>query len=427
MNKQRLTNATIVVCALTVLGLLAVPETEVLAYGLTGKSWSGPTATYYVNPNFNDPSAGSTDDQLLAVRSGADEWKMSGEGNFQFVYGGQTAIATVALDGYNTVFYGGADGGGALAVCWYWFSGSNLSAFDIEFYDRDGAFDIVWAIDPTPTQFDIQGVACHEFGHALGMDHSGVAGATMYPSVSAGVTANRSIDPDDIAGYQAMYGSGSPTAPVVTSVTPDSGWIDGGYQVTIDGSWFPVSGNSVEIGGVQATNVTRVASSRLTCTVASATEPGKEDVAVIAGGQSGSLTNGFEYESLRNTSTPALGTWQYLEARIPAAPGVFFQGCVSLGNSGIPCNSFGDPSDNRIIPVEVDWLLDYTVRYPQNAISFDIQGFLDGTGDHTFRVHVPNLPSLSGVTFYVCYVTGDMGGSPSGISYIGNSVPIVVP
>ena len=118
---------------------------------------------------------------VFAVRSGADEWKMSGEGNFQFNYGGQSGLTTVALDGTNVVFYSTADGGGALAVCWYWFTGADMTAFDIEFYDRDGGFDFEWALDPSGNQFDIQSVACHEFGHALGMDHSGVAGATMSP------------------------------------------------------------------------------------------------------------------------------------------------------------------------------------------------------------------------------------------------------
>ena len=425
--KQHATNMAVTVCALTVFGLLAVPETQVLAYNLTGKSWTGPTAAYRVNPNFADAAAGSASDQMLALRSGADEWKISGQGNFTFSYGGTTAVNTVALDGINAVYYAGGDGGGALAVCWYWFSGSNMTAFDIEFYDRDGTFDFVWSVNPTPGQFDIEGVACHEFGHALGMDHSGVPGATMYPSVSAGDTALRSLHADDMAGYQSIYGSGSPATPEVTGVTPDTGWIDGGYNVTIEGSWFPAAGVSVAFDGVAASNVVRVASSRITCDVPAGMTPNLVDVSAATGGQTGTLTGGFNHLSMRNNSTPAFGSLQTLEVRVPAAPNVFFQGAVSLGNAGIPCNSFGDPLDTRVIPLSIDWILNYTVGDPNNGLTSNIQGFTDASGTRIWQVFIPNAPQLSGMTFYACYVTGDMGGSQSGVSYIGNAVAIVVP
>ena len=425
--KQYATNVSITLCALTVFGVLAVPETGVLAYNLTGKSWSVPTATYHVNPNFVDSAAGTASDQTLALRSGADEWKMSGQGNFAFAYGGDTAITAVALDGTNAVYYAGGDGGGALAVCWYWFMGSNMSAFDIEFYDRDGGTDFVWSVDPSPSEFDIQGVACHEFGHALGMDHSGVAGATMYPSVAPGNTAIRSLDSDDIAGYQSLYGSGSPSSPDVTSVTPDFGWIDGGYNVTIEGSWFPSSGVAVSFDGIAATNVDRVASSRITCDVPAGVTPNLVDVSVTAGAHVATLTGGFNHLSIRNNSTPTAGSLQTLEVRVPAAPNVFFQGAVSMGNGGIPCGSFGDPLDTRVIPLSLDWILDYTVGDPSNGLTSNIQGFTDGSGTRIWQVFIPSAPQLSGMTFYASYVTGDMGGSQSGISYIGNAVAIVFP
>ena len=93
--KQYATNVSITLCALTVFGVLAVPETGVLAYNLTGKSWSGPTATYHVHQNFVDSAAGTASDQTLALRSGADEWKMAGQGTFACASGGATAITAV--------------------------------------------------------------------------------------------------------------------------------------------------------------------------------------------------------------------------------------------------------------------------------------------------------------------------------------------
>ncbi len=60
----------------------------------------------------------------------------------------------------------------------------------------------------------------HEFGHALGLDHSKDASTVMYPTLGAG---NPDLGAGDIAGIQALYGtlpSQSPTpTPVPTSLT----------------------------------------------------------------------------------------------------------------------------------------------------------------------------------------------------------------
>ena len=50
--------------------------------------------------------------------------------------------------------------------------------------------------------FDVQDVAAHELGHLLGLDHSGVAGATLYPYVSPSVIGHRSVAVDDANGIR---------------------------------------------------------------------------------------------------------------------------------------------------------------------------------------------------------------------------------
>ena len=49
-------------------------------------------------------------------------------------------------------------------------------------------------------------VAVHEFGHSLGLYHTGVHGAIMYPYYT-GYVPNMQLHSDDIAGIQSLYGT----------------------------------------------------------------------------------------------------------------------------------------------------------------------------------------------------------------------------
>jgi hypothetical protein len=63
----------------------------------------------------------------------------------------------------------------------------------------------VWTISTPPTGIDLVSVAAHEFGHAIGLAHSTVSTALMYPYYSG---AHRFLDADDIAGIRSLYGAG---------------------------------------------------------------------------------------------------------------------------------------------------------------------------------------------------------------------------
>ncbi|KAK1562346.1 hypothetical protein Q3G72_010514 [Acer saccharum] len=75
------------------------------------------------------------------------------------------------------------------------------------FPPTDGRFhydaDEQWAVGATPNSFDLETVALHEIGHLLGLGHSEVEGAIMYPSISTGVT--KGLHRDDIDGIKALY------------------------------------------------------------------------------------------------------------------------------------------------------------------------------------------------------------------------------
>lgn len=62
--------------------------------------------------------------------------------------------------------------------------------------------------DGCSNEFYMEGVQVHEIGHGLGLGHTNVNGATMYPSVSACNNGPATIEADDAAGINALYGGG---------------------------------------------------------------------------------------------------------------------------------------------------------------------------------------------------------------------------
>jgi hypothetical protein len=54
-------------------------------------------------------------------------------------------------------------------------------------------------------EYDIDGIMAHEVGHVIGIGHSNVSGATMYPSVSSCNTGNRSLAADDNNAKNDLY------------------------------------------------------------------------------------------------------------------------------------------------------------------------------------------------------------------------------
>lgn len=106
--------------------------------------------------------------------------------------------------------------------------GSCLAATFTGYYDQrsDGTYrifdaDIVtngrysWTTeseaDGCSSEFYMEGVQVHEVGHVLGLGHTDVTGATMYPSVSSCNNGPATIENDDAAGIVALYGSSGPS------------------------------------------------------------------------------------------------------------------------------------------------------------------------------------------------------------------------
>ncbi|HEY0156535.1 MAG TPA: matrixin family metalloprotease [Thermoanaerobaculia bacterium] len=54
-------------------------------------------------------------------------------------------------------------------------------------------------------EYDIDGIMVHEVGHVIGIAHSNVVGATMYPTVSSCNYNNRTLEADDRAAMNDLY------------------------------------------------------------------------------------------------------------------------------------------------------------------------------------------------------------------------------
>jgi hypothetical protein len=88
--------------------------------------------------------------------------------------------------------------------------------------------------------FDLQSVATHEFGHALGLGHSGIAHAVMFPAGDTGESQQRTLSTDDLIAVSFLYPSSNFASYLGTisgQVTfPNIGGVYAAHVVALDAS-----------------------------------------------------------------------------------------------------------------------------------------------------------------------------------------------
>ena len=188
--------------------LVAVCGSRPSAYSLTGPRWQTAVVTYYVNP----ANSGMADaDAIAAIQAAAATWNAVGAG-IQLQYGGLTTESGLTSNGKNIIFFGGTSGGLLADTYWWGDCCGHYVDIDTDFFTGFATFF------PGSTGcvngYYLQDTATHEFGHMLGLWHSSIPTATMYPNENWCSTDWRTLDPDDVAGLLALY------PPVVSAPPP---------------------------------------------------------------------------------------------------------------------------------------------------------------------------------------------------------------
>lgn len=192
------------------------PQTGIAQYSASGTYWTKRTLVYAIGPS--PLPAGLTLAQVEnAIAQAFALW--SAPTGLTFT----KRVGTEPVD-IEIFFATGEHGDGVpfdgawnvLAHAFYPSSNAGSYAGDVHFDNAER-----WTVSTSTTgdAVDLVTVAAHEFGHSLGLGHSSIANALMYPMYSG---AHRHLAPDDVAGIQSIYGASTITlAPTAQHVTDE--------------------------------------------------------------------------------------------------------------------------------------------------------------------------------------------------------------
>jgi predicted Zn-dependent protease len=193
---------TIYALAILTVGALAAP-----AFGYTLLSprrvWKTTPVTVAVYNQGNSKITDS-DGGVTAVANAIKTWGIVNSAVTSVAAVRGTAPATITLNDNGHVCNGSCLA--ATLTGYYHTEGSNTYIDDADIYTNT-KIDMTSSREPDGCsgEYDIDGIMVHEVGHVIGLGHSTVSGATMYPSVSACNFNNRTLEADDLAGKNDLY------------------------------------------------------------------------------------------------------------------------------------------------------------------------------------------------------------------------------
>jgi len=186
------------------------PAKSPTCYKLMGVSWKSLPVSYVINPTNGDGLTESFVD--TAMTTGAETWD---DQTSKELFSDSDAIDYNARYGIqdfkNVITFGTEDADGnelpenVIAVTSVWWSprGRQIVEFDMVFNDK-------WSWGNAGTFMDVQNIATHEMGHAVGLADlytTTCSAVTMFGYSDEGETSKRTLEQPDIIGLQQMYGA----------------------------------------------------------------------------------------------------------------------------------------------------------------------------------------------------------------------------
>lgn len=440
-------NAALPCFALGFASLLLLSTSETRAFSLNGGSLGLTQRDVRVFNNFTNPEANDNQTPhpqfpgaqgaVMAIWKSAVEWGSmphgdgtgdptqpvlgSGGANFDFSFQGEATEVGGIDDNIHSVISG--SNGGVLA-----FTELPISnGWRTRYYD-------VWTWEDGPgaiaVGYDIQSAATFAHGSALGIAQSSDPNATMRGIITPTSTSLRSIEADDIAAIQTIYGVAGPSKPVINGIVIANG------QITVLGSGFDPSGNEVWFTQASAggdgtpVKVTDLESNGDSVAAMIPANAGPGDVLVRRNGTSfGSLSNAWPTD-LMDTGNTCPTPVSYCTAQANSVgPGaqIGSVGLASLSVNGFSLTCTGLPANVPGIFFYGDAQTNTPFGDGTQCVSLTIRRlgvrFADGAGavSQTLDFASPPLDSGGGAAFpggtkNFQFWYRDVAGGPSGFN-----------
>jgi hypothetical protein len=244
-----------------------------LSSGVADVKWNGAVPYFITERNIPDVPATALRD--VVARAFAT-WQAAPNASLQSQFQGFTIAPPGAQDQRTTIgFLDRPDLERVLGATSFLLDASTgeIREADIFFNTR-----FTWTAAPggEAGRVDLESVALHEIGHLLGLGHSAVgetelipgggrrviaSGAVMFPiALSAGSTADRQLQPDDLAGIADVYPSAqfaSATSSISGRITKDGAGVFGAHLAAVNletgeivGGFALTLGGEYVIGGL---------------------------------------------------------------------------------------------------------------------------------------------------------------------------------